>query len=246
MTTTADSSTLAHSSLDDEWAGLPDAVATTPQQPDDTTLLNAASNVCPVCGDVVERVPGSRGRLPKYHPECRPTKSTRSSSPRTLKVSKAEEQAAIETERILEHLASRLTKAVMLLAIVEPYDALVLRIGTPDLLDNLRPVLMRYDKLRAFAGATDTGGSVFGLVMAIASIALPIAAHHKLIPSKRVAQFLLQAPMFMLSIQKRMADGNEETLTDDLMKLTQEKERIKREAHMRARTAEESVSASDY
>jgi len=207
--------------------------------PDNTEQINPGPNVCPTCGEVVERRPGQRGRVGKYHPECKPTGRTKSAGtpisgqPRAVRVSKAELVAAEETEAIIEFLRVKLTQGAMLLALVEPYDALVIRVNTPELLNNLRPVLMQFPRLRAFAGATQVGGSLFGLILTLATTLLPIAAHHNFVPVKKVSQFLVQLPLVMLSIQKRMAEGNEEDLTETLFQKAMAKAQQTRQARMR-------------
>lgn len=217
-----------------------------PPSTDATRLLNVSVNACPTCGEPIERPPGTKGRSPKYHPDCRPSAQRRGSSngPRAVRVAKGEQLAAEQTEQILEQIRRRLMKATLMLAIVEPYDAMVIRINTPELLDNLRPALLRYERFRIFMLGAEGGASVLGLVLTIATTLLPIAAHHGLIPAKKVAQILLQIPLFMHSMQQKISQGSDDEVTDDIVRRAQEQSRLQREARMRAATAEESVGAS--
>ncbi len=227
-----------------DWEMPPADLVETP--PDKVELINPPVNTCPECGEEVTRVPGSRGRLPKYHPECRPSGRKSSSvtgTGRVVRVGKAEQIAAEQTEMVLERVRRALTKGVILLSLVEPYDAFVIRVNTPEIIDNLRPLLMRFEKLRAFAIGADTGGSAFGLILALLTTALPIAAHHGLIPSKKVAQIMLQIPAMMMRLQERLAEGDEGTLTDELFKRVQVKARLAEEARMREQSRQESPYA---
>lgn len=191
--------------------------------PDKTEILHPAAKVCPVCENEITREPGTRGRLPKYHPECKPEPTRRTStagstrtSTRSVRATKAEEVALAQTEYVIGRLAGAFRKAVMLMALVDPYDAMVISIGAPEVLENLHPVLMRYGKLREAASGVTTGGSILGLAIAIITMVLPMAAHHKFIPHRRVAQFILNVPVIMFQMQKSMAE-NEGDPTEELM-----------------------------
>ena len=192
---------------------------------DDTRELNAGKP-CKHCGEPIYREAGARGRAPSYHPECRPsaqrnTGSTR--APRAVRVSKGEQLAAEQTEQILARLHRGLMKATIMLAVVEPYDAAVIRINTPELLDNLRPVLVKYERFRMLFIGVEGGASVLGLVIVVCTTVLPIAAHHGLIPAKKAAQVLLNLPGFMLSMQQKMEQGNDDEATIQMMANAQER-----------------------
>lgn len=238
-------SPVSFSESDVDWDLPPADLVETPL--DKVELVNPPANTCPTCGELVVREPGSRGRLPKYHPECRPSRAKGSTSVsgtgRVVRVGKAEQVAAEETEMVIERIRRAITKAVVLLSLVEPYDAFVIRINTPEILDNLRPLLMRFAKFRAFAVGADTGGSALGLILALLTTALPIAAHHGLIPSKKVAQIFLNIPVFMMRLQEKLSDGDEATLTEELFKRVQAESRRTEEARMREQSREESPYA---
>lgn len=209
---------------------------TTELPTDDTSILNPAPNACIKCGQEIVREPGKRGRLPKYHPECKPERKSVSGSARVIRVSKAEEIAAQQVEFAIERARRGLAKAVALLSLVDPYDALVVHVNSPEILDNLRGVLMRFEWLRSAASNVQTGGDIFGLVLAILTTLLPIAAHHKLIPSRKVASILVRMPLFMLRLQERLATGNEEEVKDELLHRVAEEGKRQTEARMRQQT----------
>jgi hypothetical protein len=125
----------------------------------------------------------------------------------------------------------------MLLSIVEPYDAFVLHVNSIELLANLRVVLMRFEWARSAALNAQTGGSVFGLFLTMLTTALPILAHHNLIPAKKVAAILINLPIFMQRMQERAAE-NDGDITGELMRRIQEEQRKATEARMRRETAE--------
>lgn len=225
-----------------EAAGTEETV-TEPSPADRTEQINPPANVCPTCGEEVVRRPGQRGRVAKYHPECKPGRGAQGEavggSPRAVRVSKTEQLAAEQTEMILFSLSAKLTKAAMLLALVDPYDALVLRVNTEELIANLRPVLMRYPKFRAILSGVDTGGSLFGLLLTVATTLLPIAAHHNMVPVKKAATFLLNLPFVMLRMQQTVAQ-NGEGLTESLFSQVMAEAKKQREEAQRRKTAEES------
>jgi hypothetical protein len=242
MTLTAES---PDSTLQDSfWAdsNLPDAqVEDIP--PDDTHLINPPERVCPGCGEEVVRVPGTKGRLPKYHPECKPAKGSVSSGPRTVRVSAKDRLIAEEIEAALEQVRVKLAKAVMLLSLADPYDAFVIHVNTPEILENLRPVLYRYAWMREAATNTSAGLSLLGLVVTLLTTALPIAAHHNLIPSKKVAQLMMAIPMIMKRMQENVGDNGED-MGAVLMTRMREQLNKQNEARMRAQAQEENIDAS--
>jgi len=246
---------LDSASLDSSWANElpPDEEYggdSEPESEDRTELVNPPANVCPGCGGEIVREPGTRGRLPKYHPECKPTRgSTAKSGTRVVRVSKAEEKAALETAAAIEVVRRNLFKAAMMVAMVDPFDGMCILISAPDVVDNLEPVFMRFPKFRGLFLTASTGGSIGGLIMALAAMLLPILAHHGLVPSKKLAQILLNLPMFIYRIQKRLErleDGGEsrDAIISEFMTQAQAKARADREAAMRAATVESSIGVS--
>src|SRR5690606_24488418 len=112
-----------------------------------------------------------------------------------------------------------LRKAVFMTAMVDPYDAMVIHINRGELIENLRPILMRFEWARKQFLNVQTGGSILGLVFTLACIALPIMAHHKLIPSQRLSVILLNLPTFLMKMQDaaRNIDGADEEITQTLL-----------------------------
>jgi hypothetical protein len=130
----------------------------------------------------------------------------------------------------------------MMLAVVEPYDAFVLYVNMPKVLDNLRPILTRYPGLRQQAGTASTAAAIFGLVITVLTILLPIAAHHGLIPSKKITKILAAVPVFMKRMNDVMDSGMD--VGEMLMARVQEQQARKTEAARRAQAQSESVDAS--
>lgn len=214
--------------------------------PDETVLINPPEKVCPGCGEEVVRVPGTKGRLPKYHPDCKPVKDSSISAggPRPVRVAAKQKLIAEQVEDSLAQIEMKVNRAIVLLAIADPYDALVLRVNLPELLANLRPVLMQYAWARNAAMNTASGVSLVGLIITFLTIALPIMAHHKLIPSRKVAQILINVPLFMHRMQQEMVDEGGD-LTTSLIARVHEKAAQERAAQMKQHQAySESVDAS--
>lgn len=240
MTTVAEDLTSQGSS----WvvSSLPDAIAVEETANDNTEILNPPANTCPGCGEEVVKIPGQRGRTPKYHPDCKPAKGSRSAGPRVVRVTSQERIAAEQVEYAVERVRSGLAKAVALLSIVDPYDAFVLHVNSSEIVDNMRPVLMRFPWLREQAGNASAGASLLSLGITLFTTVLPILAHHKLIPVKKFVPLLIQMPFFMKRMQDRMADQeNGDPATELIARIRMEAEK---ENRRQARTAEETVNAS--
>jgi len=56
------------------------------------------------------------------------------------------------------------------------------------------------------------GGSAFGLAASLMFIVLPVAAHHGLIPSRKIAELLVNLPFAMLKLAEQVKES-EENLT---------------------------------
>jgi len=230
-------------SPDSSWANeLPDPEFV--ESPDSVEVVNPPANACLKCGEPIVREAGARGRLPKRHPWCRPERRTAGNASRVIRVGKEEEVKAAQVEILIEKARLALSKAVALASIVDPYDAFVIHVNAPEILDNLRAVLMSWDWLRKQAAMASTGGSLFGLVLCVFTTLLPIAAHHRLIPSRKLSQVLINMPMFLLRMQEAMAAGNEGDVTSELLRRVSEQQRVQQEAQMRRQSAE-NVSASN-
>jgi hypothetical protein len=148
---------------------------------------------------------------------------------------------AEQIEQILDRAQRQLAKGVMLLSLADPFDALVLQVNIPDLLEHMRVVLWKFPRLRETSNDVTVVSSIIGLVITVLSIGLPIAAHHKLIPSAKLSQIFMAIPMFMMRMQERMDNGG--TLTDELLQRVVEEEEKKRREYLRTQGAE-TVNAS--
>jgi hypothetical protein len=210
--------------------------------PDNTELINPPEKTCPVCGEEIVREPGRKGRLPKYHPDCKPSAKGSTGGARPVRVTAKDRAVAEEVEATLAQVESKFRDAIMMLAVVEPYDAFVLYVNMPKVLDNLRPILSRYPMLRQQAGTASTAAAIFGLVTTVLTILLPIAAHHGLIPSKKIAKILAAVPVFMKRLNDVMDSGVD--IGEMLMSRVQEQQAKNNEARRRAQAHSESVDAS--
>jgi len=216
------------------------------QEPSDATnFVNPPQNACPTCGEEVIKEPHMK-RRPKYHPECKPTRgAAKSVGPRAVRVTSKDREAAEQVELALDRVRSGLMKGVALLALVEPYDAFVLHVNSQELVENLRPILMRFPWLREQAGNATAIGSIVGLVVTLFTTALPILAHHGFIPAKKIVPFLLQVPLIMQRMQQRMqeAEQGHADMGEELLARLAEEQNKRRHAEMKRQEAE-TVGAS--
>jgi hypothetical protein len=236
MTQTLRAEPSANGSLVDEWDGLPpaeDVILPDPVdlKPDVLSDGPIIPGTCAACGDPIVREPGSRGRLPKYHPDCRPARN----SPRTG-TRRSATRAEAETDEVLVLLHGWFTKAALMLSMADPYDGFVVMVQLPAIEANLRGVLLRYDGFRRDLLAMRSGGSIVGLVLSLLMVALPIAAHHKLIRAKILADILQKAPFTMWKLNQRLAEGTE-SLTRLMEQQVEAQQEAAREAQARAQRA---------
>lgn len=216
-------------SSDPVWDDLPEPepvidLPPAPTEKPDSTPEPAAAipGVCATCGEVIIREPGARGRMPKYHPDCRPLKTASGSGTTTRRGSGAKEA---EADKCVIAFQQLVTKAAVMLSVVDRFDAFALMVALPNICDNLRGVLIRYDSLRKDMLAMQTGGSVFGLVLALAMLFLPIAAHHGLLGRGSAAKLLVEMPFTLLKIHQRLKEGSEaltEMMREQLQKAAEE------------------------
>lgn len=208
MTVLAENPTRLSPGLNDSWDSLPDAqpVVDLPpapeSKPDRTEAVEPGT--CAVCREPIVREPGSRGRMPKYHPDCRPLKSAGSSAAAT---SRRNSKAEAEADEAIAAFKGLVVKAAMMLAVADKYDAFCIMVSLPQICDNLRGVLIRYDSFRKEFLGIKGGGSIIGLGVSVLMLALPIASHHGLIPSASVAKLLVNMPFTLHKIQQKLAEG---------------------------------------
>lgn len=193
--------------------------------------------ICAACGEPIIREPGARGRMPKYHPDCKPTRvasQVSSGTTRTRGAGKAEAEA---TECVAA-FQSLVTKSAVMLSVVDRYDAFCLMVALPQISENLKGVLVRYDSLRKEMLAMQTGGSIFGLGLSILMLALPICAHHGLMGKGQTAKLLIEMPFTLLRIQERLKEGSAA-----LTKMMEEQLRAAAEANRQQQAAQRAERA---
>lgn len=202
--------------VSDSWDDLPPEEPVTlptpgPEKPDATgDATKVPSGTCAACGEPIVREPGARGRMPKYHPDCKPTRvASQVSGGVTRTGSRGAAKAEAEASECIASFQSLVTKSAVMLSVVDRYDAFCLMVALPQISENLRGVLIRYDKLRKEMLAMQTGGSIFGLGLAILMMALPICAHHGLLGRGQAAKLLLEMPFTLLRIQERLKEGSQ-------------------------------------
>ena len=207
MTTTLPSPGVTDSS-GDEWDSLPPAekpvVDLAPAQA--LTEDKVAAGTCAGCGEPIVREPGARGRMPKYHPDCRPLKSASTSAATTTR---RNGKAEAEADQCIVAFQQLITKTAVMLSVIDRYDAFCVMVALPQICDNLRGVLVRYDSLRKEWLAMKTGGSIIGLVLTVIMLVLPIAAHHGLLGRSNMAKVMVEMPFTLLKIQQQLKEGSE-------------------------------------
>jgi hypothetical protein len=211
---------LSEASLNESWAELPPSEETYTEVLDLPPSLDkpdkdvkTGTPICPTCDEPIIREPGARGRVPKFHPQCRPLTSVSRSS--TTKAASAKEaKAQAEAEQCVDFIRKQIMKAVMMLAMVDRYDAFAIMVQMPAFCSQLKAVLVKHDSWREdILNAIKGTGSIIGLFLCVLTMGLPIAAHHKLIPSKRISELLVNLPTAMMKLAKQLKDG-EERLTE--------------------------------
>jgi tetrahydromethanopterin S-methyltransferase subunit F len=199
------------SASDSEWEGLPPAEET----PDLPPVIDQKpdvlpSGLCQGCGEPIVREPGTRGRLPKFHPDCRPLKSAGSSTAQPSVRSNARNtRAAAEAEAVVAAIQKQIIQAAVMLSVVDRFDAYSVMVALPNVCTNLKGVLARNDKLRKEFMNLGSGGSIIGLILSIVMMFLPMAAHHGLLGKGNAAKLLVEMPFTLMKIQQRLKEGTE-------------------------------------
>jgi hypothetical protein len=130
-----------------------------------------------------------------------------------------------------------MTKIALMLSMVDTYDAFCVMVYIPEICQNLRGLLLRYEWLRREFLAIGTGGSVLGLVVSVGMMVLPMLAHHGIISSKRVGTILLNSPFVMKKLAERMEEG-EEALTRIMAETVKAQAQAKKEAEKNRATVD--------
>lgn len=194
--------------------------------PDDVEEVPAG--ICRVCGDPIVREPGTRGRMPKTHKDCRslrPVGGTTSSA--TVRNNKKEREA----QQAVDGFKKAIMKGLMLVAVADPYDAFCVMASLPDFCANLKAVLVRHDKMRAEFLAIGEGGSILGLIISVIVMLLPILAHHGILKFKqdRIQALLTELPKTLYKLRLKMESG-EATLTAMMSEQMEQFQAAKRQA----------------
>jgi hypothetical protein len=216
----------------------PDLSTQESESTDKTNILNPAPGTCHACGLIVERAPGARGRVPKYHPDCRPLKSTTTRIP-GVRVSAAEKRANEEADMAVAIVRRGLVKVAMMISMIDKYDAFCIMVSIPEVCANLRAVLVRVDWLRYEILAVTAGGSLLGLGLSLLTMILPMAAHHGFLPGKKIRDILVKVPYTVDAINNRLAEGEE-----GMMNLMREQLRQHNSAEANKRQAAPHAAAS--
>ena len=214
-----------------DWDSLP-AAEHIPDTTPDTALPTPEKTppgTCEACGEIIVREPGARGRMPKYHPACRPLKSATTRAPSAARSGRAEAEAA----QLTKQFQGGMLKLIAVVAMADRYDGFVMLVGLPGLCSAFNGMMLKYDSWRRKLIDMQGEGSVIAFMFSLASIVFPIAAHHGFIPSKQITQMLTNLPMAMRQMQIRMEEGaaGMATLMDeqmDKLKAAQEAERKRR------------------
>lgn len=188
--------------------------------------------LCPVCNEVIVRDP-SWSRMHKYHDECQPS-SNKKAAPGEKRI-RTSGKAEAEADRCEQILRAFFVKLSLGISIVDRYDAFCIMVNAPSVCSSFRGVCVRYPQLRKEFLRVPEGGSVFGLLLSAVAMAAPMAAHHGLIPSKRIAEAMVNLPLTLYRLHQRMSEGQQglEALMAQYMgqmKEDQAKERERRAA----------------
>lgn len=186
-----------------------------------STDATPETNTCPTCDRVIVRAPGQRGKLPKYHPECKPAAGRRSSATEKVGTRVGNPKAIREADEVIAMVKPQLFKAALMLSAIDQYDAFVVLNSIPSFCTSLHGILVRYEKLRKDALAMKAGGSIVGLIITVLTMILPILAHHGLIPGKAIQQALINFPVMMFKLAQRMKEG-EQALADMMERVSEE------------------------
>jgi hypothetical protein len=188
-----------------DWDELPPPADLPPENvSQDTTPADGP--LCPTCGEVIIRDPSWK-RMHKYHDECQPVKGSPGTG-RTRRVStggKAEKEA----DRCEEILRGVFVKAALAVSVVDKFDAFCIMVNAPAVCSSFRAVCLRYESFRKEMLRVPEGGSVFGLLASVLFMTLPMAAHHGLIPSKRIAEMMVNTPIMLYGVMNKMQEGED-------------------------------------
>lgn len=218
----SESPSLSDSSVSDyDFSALDEAVVSGTVLDEESSDRVADAKECSTCGLPITREPGQRGRLAKYHAECKPSRTQRLTGASATKSTAANTKANREANEVIGMVKPQLFKLALALSAVDRFDAFVVLNNIEPICSSLHGILLRYDGFRRDALAMKSGGSIIGLIITGLSIALPILAHHGLIPGAKLQQALVQFPVMMFKLAQRMKEG-EAALQDMMNRVSEE------------------------
>lgn len=202
------------SAADFDFSALGEATEAEPESSDRTP----DTKICPTCDKSIYRVPGSRGRMPRFHPECRPSAMGRLKDAvggTTRRSPTADAKKGREADEVIAFVKPKFVQGATALMLFDHYDGFVMMTAIPGICDNLHGILVAHDGFRKQMLQAKGGGSILGLVVALAIPVAAICAHHGLIPSTRVAEIVRNLPIMLHKISLRMKQG--EGAMNDMM-----------------------------
>lgn len=206
------------SAADFDFSALGEATEAEPVGDTPSTDQTPDTKFCPTCNEPIYREPGSRGRMPKYHPACRPSAMGRvrdavgSASKRQVV---GDAKKGREADEVIAFVKPKFVQGATALMLFDQYDGFVIMTAIPAICENLHGILVSHDAFRKQMLQAKGGGSILGLVIAMAIPVAAICAHHGLIPSARVADIVRNLPIMLHKISLRMKQG--ESAMQDMM-----------------------------
>lgn len=208
--------------------GAPTVIDDNDETPPSTDTPPRKVHTCQECG--TELAYGGRGRPPVFCDEHKPKKHSASSGAtrRTGGTSRAEREA----KQLAQRLDARLSQAALMLAPFDSYDGMAIYAMRGPVVEQFEGVMVTHDTWRASLQGVEGTGSVAGLIIACFAMALPILAHHGIIPATvkgyPLGQALTELPKITLRLQ-RAAETGEEVMQEYLARMAQE-ERERKQA----------------
>lgn len=179
-------------------------VATELLGPDaDSTPADDNRPHCETCGVVLHY--SGRGRKPRFCDEHKP-QSHKAGEGKTRRSGST--KADKEAQELATAYLRGLKKAAAYVSLVEPFDAFVIMAASDSNAQLFQGVISSNDKLRSYLSATQGSGGIVAYVLStVVTIALPIMAHHQLIPAeingKPIGKALENLPQVLYKMQRQ-------------------------------------------
>ena len=199
-----------------EFLSIPDEEFDVPEEdlrPDDEPirpeLLEPPSSsgelICSVCGKEIYREPGTRGRKPTMHEECKPEGKRKSDSAPSGHRKTGSSSLNAARDGVIEFGMFVGT----MVAFIDKFDGMAIIAGTEDVANSLVQWAEVNPKLRK---ALEKGGKGVGpmkFAVAVGGIGVPIAAHHDLIPKVMGIPFLGKINKTMQRMKENAASAED-------------------------------------